>query len=72
MLSFDEAWDGAQIDDIIWRKFDEIYQRIDLDDDEKVTGWEVLAYVAGDFEGAMTAEQIEEKAIEFFLKYNES
>jgi len=72
MLSFDEAWDGAQIDDIIWRKFDEIYQRVDKDEDEKVTEWEVLAYVAGDFRGALTAEQLEEKAIEFFNKYNTS
>lgn len=28
--------------------------------------------MAGDFEGAMTAEQIEERAIEFFHKYNTS
>lgn len=59
MLSFDEAWDAAQIDDIIWRKFDEIFQRVDADGDEKVTGPEMLAYVAGDFEGAMTADQLE-------------
>ena len=59
MLSFDEAWDAAQIDDIIWRKFDKIYERVDTDGDEKVTGHEMLAYVAGDFEGAMTAEQLE-------------
>lgn len=59
MLSFDEAWDAAQIDDIIWRKFDEIFQRVDADGDEKVTGTEMLAYVAGDFEGAMTADQLE-------------
>ena len=72
MLSFDEAWDGAQIDDILWRRFDEIYRRIDEDEDEKVTGLEVFAYVAGNFEGALTATQLEEKAIEFFNRYNKS
>ena len=58
MLSLDEAWEATQMDDIIWRKFDAIYEKIDLDDDDKVTYQEVLAYVSQDFEGAMTSEQL--------------
>ena len=37
-----------------------------------VTREEVLAYVASDFEGAMTSEQIRERAQDFFDKYNVS
>ena len=70
MLSFDEAFAGEQIDDIIWRKFDEVYRRVDFDGDEKVTQTEVLAYVAGNYEGALTSDQVEEKANQFFNKYN--
>ena len=33
---------------------------------------EILAYAASDFEGAMTADQIKEKAIEFFNRYSTS
>ena len=72
VLSFEEAWSVAQMDDIIWRKFDSVYEKIDTDQDEMVTREEVLAYVASDFEGAMTSEQIKERAQDFFDKYNVS
>jgi len=31
VLSFEEAWSVAQMDDIIWRKFDSVYEKIDTD-----------------------------------------
>ena len=72
MLSFDEVWNGTQIDDIIWRRFSAIYDSVDVDGDEKVTQQEILAYVAGSFEGALTSDQVKAKADEMFWKYNHS
>ena len=54
MLTFNEVWYGTQLDDIIWRRFSGIYDSIDHDGNEKVDGYEVLAYVASNFEGALT------------------
>ena len=72
MLTFDEVWYGTQLDDIIWRKFSAVYDSIDLDGDEKVTQQEILAYVAGRFEGTLTSDQVKAMAEEMFWKYNHS
>lgn len=71
-LTYQEAFEGNMLDDMLYRRFDEIYSAIDLDGDEMLTQAEFAAYVARDFKGAKTAAELAAEAQTLFDRYNRS
>ena len=70
-LSFYEAFEAAQLDDMIWRRFNAVFQSIDLDGDDRVNKSDMLAFVASNY-GSLTSDQTEALAEKLFQKYNKS
>lgn len=68
-LSFYEAFEGAQLDDMIRRRFEGFFQALDLDRDNRVNKSDFVAFLEI-YIGTWTSDQYEELAEKLFQKYS--